>query len=227
MIKNGKYDFRADVIGIIYPVYDWGLPKLVRTFLEKVTIKASYIFVIATYGDKVGNSLYEVEKVLRKKGIETDYYEGILMVDNYLPLFDINSQIEKYPQKRVEENLNRIIQEVKNKQRRAPRKSLIWSGVTNTMKIIQPLITNNIPKWIYKINDDCVSCGICSKVCPTNNVMVLDKQKPKFGRECESCFACVHNCPQNAIHLSIERSGARFRNENILLKEIIDSNNQL
>jgi formate hydrogenlyase subunit 6/NADH:ubiquinone oxidoreductase subunit I len=38
------------------------------------------------------------------------------------------------------------------------------------------------------------------------------------------CYACLHNCPMNAIHKPDERSFARFRNEHVLLKDIIAAN---
>jgi len=47
-----------------------------------------------------------------------------------------------------------------------------------------------------------------------------------FGEKCEGCFACTHLCPQNAIHLKGQRSGKRWRNPDVSLSEIIQSNNR-
>ena len=46
----------------------------------------------------------------------------------------------------------------------------------------------------------------------------------QFSDHCEVCYACLHNCPMNAIHMPDERSSAPFRNEHVLLKDIITAN---
>ena len=76
----------------------------------------------------------------------------------------------------------------------------------------------------YTISDECNGCGTCSKVCPVANVLQSNDGKPSFGMNCESCYAFVHNCPQRAIHVRKERSGERFRNSEVTVKEIIEAN---
>ena len=87
------------------------------------------------------------------------------------------------------------------------------------------LQTNEIKKNAakkYIVNDSCIRCGICAKVCPADNITVNDKVV--FSDHCENCYACLHNCPKNAIHLKNERSTVRFRNEHVTLKDIISAN---
>ncbi len=64
---------------------------------------------------------------------------------------------------------------------------------------------------------------ICARVCPANNITVTE-DKVMFGDRCEVCYACLHNCPKKAIHLPVEKAGARFRNEHVSLNDIIRSN---
>lgn len=74
----------------------------------------------------------------------------------------------------------------------------------------------------YIVNDNCIKCGVCAKVCPANNIAVTDKVA--FFDHCEVCYACLHNCPQNAIHMKMEKSVVRFRNEHVSLQDIIQAN---
>lgn len=74
----------------------------------------------------------------------------------------------------------------------------------------------------YIVNDNCIRCGICAKVCPAGNITVTDKVT--FSDHCEVCYACLHYCPQNAIHMKVERSEVRFRNEHVSLQDIIRAN---
>jgi flavodoxin len=49
-VINKKFDFAAERIGIIFPVYIWGLPLIVSRFAEKIQLPANvYLFGVATY----------------------------------------------------------------------------------------------------------------------------------------------------------------------------------
>ena len=75
----------------------------------------------------------------------------------------------------------------------------------------------------YTVNDNCVHCGICAKVCPANNITVT-KEKVVFSDQCEVCYACLHNCPQHAIHMPQEAGTTQFRNQDVSLQDIIAAN---
>ncbi len=74
----------------------------------------------------------------------------------------------------------------------------------------------------YIVDDSCIRCGICAKICPANNITVASAVE--FGNACEVCYACLQNCPQNALHMREERSAMRFRNEHVKLADIIAAN---
>ena len=54
--------------------------------------------------------------------------------------------------------------------------------------------------------------------------ITVDDDGVAFSDQCEVCYACLHNCPQNAIHMPVEASTARFRNEHVTLSDIIAAN---
>lgn len=226
MIREKRYEVVDDeAVGIVYPVYNAGLPYIVRNYLEQCKIEAPYVFVIATYGNMAGGTVHEMEKVLAAGGNHADYYETLLMVDNYLPVFEMKDQLSKVEEKGIEKNLTHIVTEVSTHTRRAPHSSVIWNIAAAAMA---PMMKNSVRKsaLTYTVSDDCIGCRICSKVCPVNNVRQKDKNKPVFGAECERCYACIHNCPKKAIHLKSEKSGERFRNDAVTAKEIMEANCQ-
>ncbi|GFP76431.1 EFR1 family ferrodoxin [Clostridium fungisolvens] len=51
----------------------------------------------------------------------------------------------------------------------------------------------------FNVNDNCISCGICQKVCPAKNI-TLENKTPVFHNQCESCLACIQHCPRQAIN---------------------------
>jgi ferredoxin len=216
--------FKDDVIGLIFPIYGFGLPKMVRNFLEKATWEAGYSFTIGTYGNLPGAAMTEVAENAEKHGQRFDYAASLLMVDNYLPGFDINDQIAKLPEKRVEENLARIITDIQTQKKLNATAGLGWRAATAMIKHGENLFISGKQGQRYIVNQDCIKCGICAKICPAGNITVSDQVK--FADRCEGCLGCVHLCPQNAIHLKSEKNHARWRNPAVSLDEIVAANNR-
>ena len=50
----------------------------------------------------------------------------------------------------------------------------------------------------FGYNEKCNGCGICARVCPVNNIEMIDK-RPVWQHHCESCYACFQWCPREAI----------------------------
>lgn len=94
--------------------------------------------------------------------------------------------------------------------------------VMNEKMLAKRILQKDTAK-VYIVNDACVRCGICAKVCPANNITITD-EGVQFIDRCEFCYACLHNCPQNSIQMKQERSSVLFRNNRVSLKEIIDVN---
>ncbi len=62
--KKGK------TVGIVSPTYAWGLPVIVREFLQKLTLstKPDYLWFAATYGTTPGQTGKLAEHILCKRG---------------------------------------------------------------------------------------------------------------------------------------------------------------
>lgn len=224
MLKAGKSEFEDEVIGFVFPCYGFGVPRMVIDFIQKSKFKANYFFAIMTYGNMAASGLKHIEEVGSKANIEFNYTNEILMVDNYLPLFRIEDQLEKESSKRIEEKLEQIVGDITSRQNVRTRKGIVSATFS---KVIYRIFTENkfdVGDKEFIVHENCNSCKVCEQVCPKNNIKV--KSKPEFLHKCDRCYACIHHCPQTAIHLKSERSNARFINGNIKLKEIIDANNQ-
>lgn len=220
IMKSNALDIEDDAVGVVCPVYAGQMPMMVKSFMEKAKIKTSYLFVVYTFGMSETAARPNAIAVLEKAGKKLDYVNAIKMVDNYLPGFEMKNQIETAGEKKIEEHIDQVCSEIQSR-----KKNVGKIGVGD--KIMMAAIRGTMGKMIFKrtaaqsyiVNDDCIKCGICAKVCPANNIRIEDK--PVFADRCEVCYACAHNCPKNAIHLKNERSAVRFRNENVSVKEII------
>ncbi|WP_378957179.1 EFR1 family ferrodoxin [Pelosinus sp. sgz500959] len=224
MLKDGTSEFEDEEIGFIFPCYGFAPPRIVMNFIQKSKFKANYFFAVMTYGNKAASGLGYMEKIGKQAGIRFNYTNEVLMIDNYLPVFKIEDQLNKENSKKTEEKLEKIVSDIKNKKNELAKKGVVSDALSKAIpKLITKIHLNEGDKR-FIVGDNCNSCKVCEKVCPINNIKV--NRKPEYLHQCEGCFACIHHCPQTAIHFKFERSNTRFINRNVKLKEIIDANNQ-
>lgn len=111
-LKEGRLEFSGDNIGIIYPCYELHAPKIVREFIEKSNIKGKYIFSVMTYGNMPLGGVEIFRRFCKKNGLNINYGNDLSMVNNYLPMFDMDKQLDESDDRKIPENLNKIIDEV-------------------------------------------------------------------------------------------------------------------
>lgn len=238
MVKRGKYEFEADEIGIVYPIYGHMPPYMVRQFIQKAKLKAGYKFAILTYGARKCDAVEIWDRISRKAGNAFDYISTIIMVDNWLPNFDMNEQLKI--DKHIPENLQKITADINSRQhwhepvteeeRQQHQGFMQRSGLDSEVGFLMK------SEKFFTVTDACIDCGICTYVCPRGNYE-LTSRGVKTSGDCEFCFACIQNCPQKAIQFIKQEDGsfpdgteknpnARYRNEHISLVDLKRANNQ-
>jgi ferredoxin len=226
--KENRYDITDDVVGIIVPIYCFDIPRIARNYLDKVNIKAEYVFTIMTYGNLSMAALRQMKKLLRKRGVSLNYSNEIKMVDNYLPLYEVEEQLKKQNYEIIEFNIKTIINDINERKNILVKHNIFQKYMTYKYSKYYAKGKGNFNKAtaskLFSINNKCNGCGICSKVCPIKNIIF--NGKPEYNNNCEFCLACIHSCSQNAIHLQNEKSIKRFTNPNVKVSEIINANRQ-
>lgn len=69
-------------------------------------------------------------------------------------------------------------------------------------------------------NQNCIGCRTCEKVCPVNNITILD-DKPKWNNKCENCLACYQYCPKNAIGGDIVEYNEKYHHPQVDIKDML------
>ncbi len=238
LMRKKQFEIEADEIGLVYPIYGHMPPYMVREFIKKAQLKAEYKFAVLTYGMRKCNAVEIWDGISRKAGNVFDYIGTIIMVDNWLPNFDMNEQMKI--DKHIPENLAKITSDLSNRRRwhepvtqeeREQHEGFMsLSGLDPEVGFLMKADRS------FRVTDDCIHCGICTYVCPRGNYQ-LTGQGVKMQGDCEFCFACIQNCPQRAIQFKKNEDGtwpdgseknpnARYRNENVSLMELKLANNQ-
>ncbi len=238
LMRKKQFEIEADEIGLVYPIYGHMPPYMVREFIKKAQLKAEYKFAVLTYGMRKCNAVEIWDGISRKAGNVFDYIGTIIMVDNWLPNFDMNEQMKI--DKHIPENLAKITSDLSNRRRwhepvtqeeREQHEGFMsLSGLDPEVGFLMKADRS------FRVTDDCIRCGICTYVCPRGNYQ-LTGQGVKMQGDCEFCFACIQNCPQRAIQFKKNEDGtwpdgseknpnARYRNENVSLMELKLANNQ-
>lgn len=238
LMKQKIAEIEADEIGLVYPIYGHMPPYMVRQFIKAVRLKADYKFAILTYGNRKCNAAEIWDDISRKADNRFDYIRTLIMVDNWLPNFDMNEQI--LIDKHIPENLNTInadldtqkhwIEPVTEEEREQHRGFLARSGSNPEIGFLMK------SEKYFTVTDACIDCGVCVSVCPRGNYEMTSRGVKMQG-DCEFCFACIQNCPQKAIQFTKNESdpllgrgeknpNARYRNEHVSLMDIKRANNQ-
>ncbi|WP_041727516.1 EFR1 family ferrodoxin [Clostridium sp. SY8519] len=203
-IKDERYSFCEDVIGVITPIYFWGLPDIVEEFLKKLDVKCSYLYLMATYGTTTGAAGKMAQKAL--KGRNFDAFYAIQMPDTWTPLFDLSTPaaVAKFT-RRTEQKLDAAIKGITDRKRNKMMQPAMPAVLA--LGIAQPMYHHIASKTSrFSVEDSCIGCGHCAKHCPVQAI-AMQAGKPVWVKErCVLCLGCLHRCPKFSIQYGLGRT---------------------
>lgn len=216
----------ADRAGVVFPVYGFGLPNIVRRFLERVPLPgAGYFFTLCTMGGLAGAPHRDAAKILAERGGRLSAGWSISMPGNY-------------PVLRGPPPPNKMAGIFAKAQARVVEiASLIATGATppfeDTRQPLRSLLAMVNRKAAasfgeadshFSAGPNCRRCALCSKVCPVANIRMVDG-RPVWMHRCEQCMACLQWCPCQAIEYGTATQGKeryhhpRFKAMDLFLRE--------
>lgn len=196
-LRDDNYTFEDNMIGIISPTYYWGLPSIVKEFLEKAYFKTDYLYFVATYGTTPGAIGYMANTAIQ--GREIDAYYSVKMPDTWTPVFDLSTsqKIAKYT-KTTETEICNIIKKVGGRCRNKHMSPCTPAFLTKL--IAQPIYDGNVRRMSHlRVEDNCIGCGLCARKCPVQAIEMQNKKPIRVKEKCAMCLRCLHCCPKFAI----------------------------
>lgn len=203
MLGN-TYDSSCRDIGLIFPVYAWGLPKPVVKFIRRLRGAGigedTYIWCVMTCGDETGNAPAILRKELTAAGLKLSALWSVIMPNVYvlLPGFDVDKKkVERKKLADAPARIAEIAAQVKHREHVTDVTLGPWPRLKTA--VVYPLFLKyGINAKKFRSSESCISCGRCAEVCPQDNIRLIDG-RPHWGDDCSSCLGCYHACPARAI----------------------------
>lgn len=212
LIKTGqKRDFANDrPLVIVAPTYAWRLPRLVTNYLQGANFSGNRkAYFLLTCGDGAGAAATFADRLCRQKGLTFMGLAAVVMPENYIALFQAPDGPEAAAIIRcAEPQLHQLAGQIAAGLPLPLAKPGFFGRVCSLL--VNPLFYHFIIKAkAFRATEKCVSCGNCTKLCPLNNIRLVEGT-PQWGAACTHCMACICGCPEQAIEYG-RRSQGKIR----------------
>ena len=207
----------AKRVGFIFSCMAGGLPGDVENYVKAIQIEpGTYKFAVEQYAGYLGCGMRKIDEI-----VKLDYWTAVSNHSTAIWLMPhtltVPPTTPKTAQKRIDKKAAEVAKAVlagTRSEKRPPKQAafeLMSKGLAKTnVKRVKTFVAN----------DNCVGCGTCVKVCPRNNIQLINK-KPSFGINCIGCLSCVQMCPTQALNIGkITEKRERFPNPTITPDEL-------
>ena len=213
----------SERVGILFPVYMFGLPVIVAEFCRRLDAgRATYLFGLANYGGIPGDALGQMKGIFAGRNMSLAAGYGVAMPGNYTPLY---GALPEAKQKMMFEAAAVEVKRIAGRILAEDRETLVRSGfLINALMhgVFYRLNAKKIRRMDarFRVTSACTKCGICRRVCPAENIE-LEDGRPVWRHHCEQCMACLQWCPVEAIQFGrITEGRRRYRHPDATVKDL-------
>ena len=221
-----------EVIGFVFPVYDFKPPGLLLRFLDTINVKdSSYTFAVCTYGISPLKALENVNRILLKEGNGLSSGFAVRMPHNGLGSDTFSAAENNKMFLNWRQKLESVCEVVNSRRKQKLENESIITGLVLSgilfrripfiLRLLKQVIKEGWNSLAFTSDENCTGCGICEKICPVNNISMRGKI-PAWSDHCEGCFACYHWCPLNAVRLGrTDFNMKQYHNPDVVINELI------
>lgn len=184
------------------PVHISGLPKFFSDYLKKATFSGSAVaYGVLTDGGYAGIAGHQLQKILERKGMQFKGFAEFVLPGIHITSVT-NRKIEVNEIERriraASEQLPDVARAIRAGEDLTGRRALL-PEVALTEALMPGLRFVGLRTRKFWASDQCISCGLCERVCPVVAITMRDGKPTWNTSHCAHCMACIHNCPKEAI----------------------------
>ncbi len=206
------------------PVYSWGIPPVVESFMRRAIINAprhTLHHLVLTCGDDAGLTETQWRRIMKERRLDCGGAFSVIMPNTYVLMKGFNVDPAAVEERKIKDAGPRldeiaavlrpisVINEEASKLK--PSASLPFDakktkGVKRghfawfKSKIIYPwFVRNKMSPAAFHATEDCNGCGLCSHNCPLGNITFIGHSTPHWSKNCALCLRCYHICPNHAV----------------------------
>lgn len=188
-----------DLLVLVFPVYAFNAPKPVGEWLKKIpqaTGKPVVVISVSSGGEISPNTACRVNTIrrLEKKGYDVIYEKMLVMPSNFMIGF--NESLSAMVLHATPVVVSQVVVDlIAGKRRRTWPYGI--DRIASKLGYFETYGGRFFGRHL-KVNDNCINCGWCEKLCPLDNIKILAGEHI-FENNCVICLRCVYGCPQHAI----------------------------
>jgi len=217
-IQSSNQTLKCKKMGLVFPIQGPMFLTAVKQFLDNSDLTdVEYIFSVSTRGGTTCRTEKELNKLLKIHGKKINANFIITMFNNdpklksmnkneydfHIPNEDeVNKKIE-YVTKNVKIISNVVVNEFEYHMKDTEYGFKYGFFFEKLIIFATKLMSKKSIKNYFYINQNCIGCGICSNVCLSNRINLINT-KPIWDDKilCHMCYACLNYCPKNAVEIN-------------------------
>ena len=203
----------GEKLGFVFPVYFYTVSDPVLELFRNLTVEnAGFVYAVIPCGASIGAAGGLLKSELKKRGLELQRVDALVVPDGALIFYDIDS-----PEK-MEKQLEAATIEL------ASIKLAIDRGEGNSIKGSPLLGRASLAAYhacmstkAFYADEKCIGCGKCASICPAGAIEMIDGHPAWTKSKCLKCCGCINRCPVSAIQYG-KKTASRGRYVNPVLK---------